>query len=696
MRSAEASAIFESVANWMLRHPATSLGTMLPGLWLVREEPIESAELPARIVSAIARCDMTVWGELLEVTPSHLLDIRGFGEGSIQHFLAVAVRIAAMACCREQPPARAPTVDVFEDRRFPPRPDCQTLQLRRLVEWGVNEARATTFGELLAACSQDQIPDDIRLILNALLVTPLPDVFPESPPVQSLESLVDDLCGMVDLRRQSMFLARISLNNPRILEDIATEFEVTRERVRQLFARAEERIREGLATPRFAPIGWRAHTLRTKLGIAVPADSPVLNDTIEHVLKGVSVAGREQVLDFLMWLAGPYTWDSSRSWLRRGELLGPNVIHAFADQSGRVDMERLAQYLSQSGLLPSVHAKWLRHVGRLKNVDGNWLLWEGSVLDKAARLLEIWGRPATPEEIVNAIGEGHGVVATRQRITEDERFMRVDMARIGLRSWGMEEYSSIAEEIEQELEHRGGTADVGDLVATLVARFNLREPSVRSYLNAPMFVLEGDTVRRRTSADPHAPVPCVTETAGCYLLGPDVLAWRLDVNADTIRGSGRQLPAAIAAWLGVEPGARRSLAAKGGAVSVTWPETSMFGPALGSIRFLVERAEARAGDSVLLCFNRHEETVGLTRIDTTTANAASGLERLALITGIPNGDGKEAFLHNLGVALGVRGTPAAVRAAPRSRGESTLAALVPVESASPDLDAAIESLGGLL
>src|SRR5262249_2604902 len=162
---------------------------------------------------------------------------------------------------------------------------------------------------------------------------------------------------------------------------------------------------------------------------------------------------------------------------------------------------------------------WIDQISTLKNFEGNWLLWKGSVCDKAARILDILGRPATPEEIVNAIGEDHGVRATRSRLFEDERFMRVDKTRGGLRSWGLEEYSTIAEQIDQELDRRGGTADLGDLIATVVLQFKLRETSIRYYANAPMFVLEGDRIRRRTSADAFDPVPPVTGTAGCYLFG---------------------------------------------------------------------------------------------------------------------------------------------------------------------------------
>jgi hypothetical protein len=510
-----------------------------------------------------------------------------------------------------------------------------------------------------------------------------------------MESLVNDLCGVLDQRSQAIFLGRISLNKHRTLIDLAEEFGITRERVRQLFVPAEERIREALATPHFAPIRWRAHTLRTILGTAVPGTTQHFNEAIQDTTKGVSEQGLERVADFLLWLAGPYSWNSATGWLAVGEFPGPEVINEMSDPRGRVDAERLQRYLSANGLLPGVHEAWMNQIARIRNVAGNWWVWEGSVPEKAARLLEIWNQPATPEDIVIAIGEGHDLKATRSRLFEDERFMRVDMTRVGLRSWGLEEYSSIAQEIDREIEAQGGSADIDDLIATLVTRFNLRETSIRFYLNVPMFILDGVTIRRRTSADAYDPFPPVTDTASCYLLSADVLTWRVEVTTDTLRGSGRQMPPAIAAWLGVTPGGQRSLSAEGGAVRVSWPETSTAGPTLGSMRLLVEGVDGRAGDQVLLRFKRDEGTVDLTRIDPTVVVSALGIQQIALLTGLPDCDGEGAFLHNLGVALGTSGTSTAVRAALRRRGESDLVALVPTENIELELDAAIDALKNL-
>lgn len=695
LQSDDPSPAFESVADWILRHPSFCLGSTLPGLWLARDDAIQVRVLPGRVASALARLSVTVWGDVIELTPSVLLDIRGFGEGSLRTFLAEAARTATEACSHAHPPARPPVIDAFEARRFSPRAAFRTAMFRQVVEWAAREDRATTLGEVLAACSAPHCPQDIAELCEALRVTSVAEVFPAAGHGDPLADLVDDLLGVLDRRGHTIFLGRISLNHCRTLDDLATEIGVSKERVRQLSVRAEERVRAALATHRFAPVNWRAHALRVALGTAVPADGVYLAEATGRAMEGVPEPVRERVLDLLLWLAGPYSL-SPTNWLRAGELPGPELIDACADESGRVDMDSVRQRLSNSGLLSAVHEDWLDRVGRVRNVEDTWLVWSGTVADKAVRLLEMWGRPATPDEIVAAIGEGYEARSTRARLYEDERLMRVDMTRVGLRCWGMEEYSSIAEEIDQELDRRGGTADLDHLAGTLVERFGIRENSVKFYMNAPMFVVEGGQIRRRTSADPFDPVAPVTATAGCYLLSPDTLVWRLEVNADTLRGSGRPMPAPIAAWLGVMPGGRRALAAAAGTVNVTWPMTSTAGPALGSIRSLVVQAGADAGDQVLIRFRRDSGTVELTRIDAAEVSAAQGMRRLSLLTGIQNGEGERTVLRELGQALATQASAAAVSGALRRRGESELATLVPADDDSPDLDVAIDALRGLL
>jgi len=693
--SIEANLAFDRIAVWILQHPARSFGTCLPGLWLVRDEAIRDAGLSGRVVKVLSQLRILVWGDMLDLASTILLDIQGFREGNLQRFLADMARVSAEACCRGTPPSRCPVVDVFEQRRFPPKMSLRMSEFNSLVDWASNEAQAKTFGDLVSACQRSDIPEDIALLHESLQSLPLNELVSIFERNDYSETLINDLCEILDHRSRRIFLSRISLSNALTLESLAEEFGITRERVRQLQVNAESTIRAALRTQRFAPVAWRAHTLAGLLGVAVPRDTGFLDQSIQQATRGVSDTACELVTEVLLWLAGPYCWDSVTGWLRSGEVPPQSVVNDCSTSLGQVDIDRVRQVLSEHGLVRPVHDAWIDQLGKVKLIQGVWLIWTGSVPDKAARLLEFWGEPATPEHLVNAIGEGHDVRATRSRLLEDERMMRVDMTRIGLRSWGMEEYSGIAEEIDQELQLRGGTSDVGDLIATLVERFGLSESSIKSYLSVPMFVLQGKMVRRRTSTDPFSAVAPVTDTTGCYLLGRDALSWRIEVNADTLRGSGRVMPVSIAGWLGVTPGNQRVLAAEDGTVRITWPMTSASGPSLGSIRFLADKVSARPGDQLLLTILRDQGMIACRKIDAGEVADSHGFERLALLTGIPNGDGEAAFLNRLGTALGVRGTRAAVSTELRQRGEAALAALVPAENASPELDAAIDSLKDL-
>lgn len=171
-------AAYESIADWMLRHPAVCLGTSLPGLWLARDEEIQSATLPVRIITALAKQGITVWGEVLDWTPSFLFDIQGFGEGCLLSFLTTAVQVSAEACGREMPPSRAPLLDTFEPRCLPPSSSFRLTEFRRLVDWAVNEAHAITFDDFVLAFSSPQPPEDISLLFGDLRSTRLRDVIP--------------------------------------------------------------------------------------------------------------------------------------------------------------------------------------------------------------------------------------------------------------------------------------------------------------------------------------------------------------------------------------------------------------------------------------------------------------------------------------------------------------------------------------
>jgi len=80
-------------------------------------------------------------------------------------------------------------LDSLEPRCLTPRPDFKTAQLSRLADWAVNETRATTVGDLIAACSRGDLPEDVSLLRASVYATPLYVAFPGLVPEQRLALL---------------------------------------------------------------------------------------------------------------------------------------------------------------------------------------------------------------------------------------------------------------------------------------------------------------------------------------------------------------------------------------------------------------------------------------------------------------------------------------------------------------------------
>ena len=220
-------------------------------------------------------------------------------------------------------------------------------------------------------------------------------------------------------------------------------------------------------------------------------------------------------------------------------------------------------------------------------------------------VLAILKRPATADELNSLIAEEHSVRGLRNRLLGDERFIRTDRHRVGLRRWGLEEYSGIVDEIEEEIARRGGHADVDDLVQTLTRQFDLRASSVVSYTTVPRFVVAGGRIHVRRQDEPFVPTRTLFDEARAFLLDEHRCCYRVRVDDDLLRGSGRPLPQGVGVWLGVLPGTRREFRFRDDEVLlISWPDSALLGPALGSLRRQARARSATSGDYLLLEFDR--------------------------------------------------------------------------------------------
>lgn len=340
----------------------------------------------------------------------------------------------------------------------------------------------------------------------------------------------------------------------------------------------------------------------------------------------------------------------------------------------------------------SVFDDWLDAFTKIRHIGQSLIVWSGSVADKCAALLAVRGVPTDAETLVREIGEGHSARGARQRLFEDARFMRVSKSDWALRSWAVEEYTGIADEIAQRVNEQGGRASLSELMDEMAQLFKVSKLSVRAYAQAPMFVLEDGWVRLRRDDEPFSGFSDeLSQVRGVFKGHDRRINMLIPVDREVLRGSGRQCPPPIAITLGVEPGTSRTFVfANTHHLVVTWPITGL-SPALGSTRPLAEAVHCTDGDLLRLTFSQSDSTVDASRVPP-SGERGSTLEALRLLTGLSDLEGDPATV--LADAIGV--PTSALRATLRDRGDVEIAALLPSPPDNAALDAALSDLATVL
>ncbi len=403
------------------------------------------------------------------------------------------------------------------------------------------------------------------------------------------------------------------------LQEIADEVGITRERVRQLLSKFDAALTTRLRQPEFRPIWWSARELRRQIGVAAPREHLKVAGVISDALEDTDNRASRLLLPMLLRLAGPYV--ERNNWLVCKNPPPPDsaALWSMTDIHGLLPVVEAHQWLLERGVSAEFHDSWIDRFGRFRQEGDTLLLWSGNAVDKCVALLALRGEPTDAATLVQLVGEGHNARGIRSRFFEDQRLVRVSLRDWALVDWGLEEYSGLAEEIKQRIEARGGSTPLSPLMTELSGQFGVKERSVRVYAAAPMFVLERGTIRLREEGEPYPIDDDLSDVRDARRLDDDRVEYRMLYDSEAQRGSGRIMPAAVAAALGVTPGQPRSFSCKdadamAAPLQVTWPMTSGTGPTLGSIRMLGAMAGANVGDRLRLEFNTSNHSVHADRI----------------------------------------------------------------------------------
>ena len=682
---------FEEVATSLIAHSSSvPLGVSLPGLAaLIGDLVPENAftTRPRNVLRRLTSGSRCRWSEISTRSPNDLLALMNLGSRSAAEIIRVAAHTSvAQLSTGGFVHGSELHEQVLHERRQSSVASPLKYALGTLGAWMEIAYGATSLGTgfLQLAAHGEVLPDEVARACSILSEAPVsliadPGRLDTLALLQSLEeALGDEVVGIV-------FWARIKVY-AKTLDALSESLGLTRERVRQIQVKAESCARDVLERNQFAPLRWRAVLLGRQLGIGFPDGAAWARARLNQATVSVGDEWRERFSDLLMWIAGPFRAD--HGWVVRGELPNRSAVTSAIDDTGRVDLEKVEAVLRNVGLDPESLGDWCDLNLPVHTIGDDVFLWEGSVADKAQIVLGAWGRPASTEEIVQAIGEDHAIRATRGRLLADERFKRVDRVRIGLRDWSHDEYTGIVDELAQELASRGGVSDIRDLVIAVANKYDLRVSSVDAYTSVPRFVRSGSRIRLRRSDEPYAPLRNLTDEPRCYIVREDECTYRMPIDQEVMRGSGRPIPEGLGSWLGVFPRMRREFLFGQETVSISWPDSALLGPSIGSIRSTVLSLGGRVGDQCLLLFNRERGT-GAASIVRETDLTGSQRERVLILTGM-HSEGE--LIESMAGAIGA--PVSEVKERLRKRGELDLLELVSRED--DHLDTALDRLRKVL
>ena len=394
-------------------------------------------------------------------------------------------------------------------------------------------------------------------------------------------------------------------------------------------------------------------------------------------------------IGLVLELAGPYQREDD-GWLicrtTKGEDPTPEIL-AQVDEVGRIDHQLAHTKLREWGLEDSLRTAWLLRHPSIRQFNGQLVRWGSSIPDRLAFALADIGQPATLGYLMNYVGEETSRNSAVNALGGDPRLIKATPNEWGLASWGLPEYTGTAHSIRQLLEEEGGHCTIDQMILKMNQTFNVSESTTRVYCYAPMFVCDGQRIRLRTQED--EPLRCdpasIEKTLGVFDLGHGRLARVLEVDENTLRGSGTMLTEAAGAILQVQVNDYLTFSDESGAnVSVTFPETSIIGPSLGSVRNTAIRLRARIGDYLTLVFDRANMSFEAEFTDPTACGRS--WEAVGRLTGI----GASIDLGSLAKALHCADSE--VRALLRQRGDTQVLECLPHSQPSSRLDDALATL----
>ena len=561
--------------------------------------------------------------------------------------------------------------------------------LEKLCRWASTEGGLKTLEELLDATRDpDQLPPDLGCLWRGALRSTI-----------GIQASFDPFCAILDwyrsldMRRQVILSSRtLAFSGARILQDIASEFSVSRERIRQVEVGLIKNLEQLSQTEAWEPVLWRAHRVRLIAGAAFPSG----DDRAEALLapdQPCSNVEADIVRSVILRLAGPYKL--ADGWLiadaEKLEAARLRLVEE-AKNAGSVQFEAALEVMAAAGLRPRFFGSWLSHWSGMREIRGSVIEWPQTLGGRMLSLMRLRASPASPDELLTDLGPDVGMRSLRTRLSSSDEFVRVGVSKWGLRTWRLPKYRGIVAAITEELSQNGPSLAIDELASRLSAVWGVSENSVISLCNAPRFVVDDRMVRFRRDDEPFCVSTDLSQACGVFKPSNNAVSVLIDVDDDLLRGSGRFVAEQVAGLLAFGPGEERVFAVGSGAIGLYWPDTSISGPAIGSLRVLAEELDAGLGDRLRITLYDDTLSADVHLVARKRVETLDGDSLLTEVTGLA-GHGHELRTR---LAIAVESSSAELARFLRKRGDAELADNLPTLDASSGVEEELDRLVRLL
>lgn len=602
-------AVNDAVDLAMTSYQRWPLSTLLPTL--DSGTAVDALPLTTRLHNQLRRRELDDFGAIGDLTIADLMSWDALSERSVRDSL---IGVLSTIETENSVPTVEIPISIAEDGERAPAWHGELIaDIETLARWhrmlGADDI--SVLGEVEGIVE----PEHVRAARARFARLTARDVIPDGRSSIAVD-IIELALSTLEERQLAIARDRLFADEPKTLDDLGADFEVTRERIRQLETKAKQALDAQLGAGDFAAL---ADAVRGAIGSVIPLRS--------LLQRYPSLAAVAPSVDQPVWRVLDRLDDAYEivdGWCIRGKLASAaaetkRMLAEKAESRGYVELDAL---LAEDEFL--FDADWLEHIG-VTVFLGFAVTGRASIPDRAAIVLEHSGEPLGAEDILAKLGADRSLTSLKNALSVDPRLARVDRDRWALTEWGLEGYQSIRKMIGREIDEAGGEIGLDELIETLTSKFEISASSIMTYSAAHPYELERGTVRWLEVGKQRQRRKGILQTRSLFR-HPRATLFRIEVNGEHLRGSGAPLPNAIGEALDLTRGEASELPVRGGGtILVSWRGPQI---TLGSTRSLLEALGAEPGDIAFLVFH-DDDTFEVTKAGETSSDWA----RLGALTG---------------------------------------------------------------